>query len=357
MAPPAQKIKVGILGATGMVGQRFVQLLADHPWFEIAALGASERSAGSPYSVAAKAWKLDTPIPEHVASIVVSECKGEHFKHCRVVFSGLDSSVAGEIESEMAKAGLGVFSNSRNHRYDQYVPLVVPTVNDVHLDIITQQRNAEGLTKGFIVTNANCSSTGLCVPLKVLDDLFGLDLVMVTTMQAVSGAGYPGVPSIDIMGNVVPYISGEEEKMEMEPQKILGTFDNSGFKNASFKISAHCNRVPVIDGHTECVSVKLRKPATVDEVKAGFKNYVSEAQRMNLPSAPKVCIAVPEQPDRPQPRLDRGLGGGFTVSVGRVREDPIFDIKFVMLSHNTIIGAAGGAIMNAELACAKGYLD
>eukprot|EP00124_Ichthyophonus_hoferi_P000089 Ihof_evm9s3 gene=Ihof_evmTU9s3 len=289
-----EKIKVGILGATGMVGQRFVQLLDNHPWFEIAALGASERSAGTEYNIAAN-WKLDTPIPAHIGTMIVSACVASSFSHCKIVFSGLDNTVAGEIETEMAQSGLAVFSNSKNHRYDQYVPLVVPTVNADHLDVIAYQQKSENLSTGFIVTNANCSSTGLCVPLKVLDDVWGLECVMVTTMQAVSGAGYPGVSSMDILGNIVPHIGGEEEKMELEPLKILGNVSSAGFHDAQFKVSAHCNRVPVIDGHTECVSVKLRTKATPEEVVKAMEGYVCEAQRLKVPSAPIKCINISER--------------------------------------------------------------
>ncbi|KNC77121.1 aspartate-semialdehyde dehydrogenase [Sphaeroforma arctica JP610] len=351
-----QKIKVGVLGATGMVGQRFVQLLADHPWFELTALGASERSAGKPYVKAAVNWRQTSEIPSNIGSIMVSPCEPQHFDGCRLVFSGLDSSVAGEVETAFCKAGMAVFSNSRNHRYDQYVPLVVPTVNDDHLDIIPAQQKANGLTTGFIVTNANCSSTGLTVPLKVLDDAFGLEACMVTTMQAISGAGFPGVPSIDIIDNVVPYISGEEEKLEIEPKKILGSFDQNGFTDKDFKISAHCNRVAVSDGHLECLSVKLKGSPTTEEVITAMESYTCEAQRMGLPSAPKQCIVYNEKPDRPQPRLDRDAGKGYTVTVGRVRPCSLFDFKLTILSHNTILGAAGGALMNAELAKYKGLL-
>eukprot|EP01134_Creolimax_fragrantissima_P005076 CFRG5076T1 len=350
------KMKVGVLGATGMVGQRFVQLLADHPWFELVAMGASERSAGKKYSDAAVNWRQTSDIPANIAPIVVSACAPEHFKGCRLVFSGLDSSIAGEVETAFAKAGMAVFSNSRNHRYDQFVPLVVPTVNADHLDIIPKQQKAEGLTTGFIVTNANCSSTGLTVPLKVLHDAFGLEACLVTTMQAISGAGFPGVPAIDMIDNVVPYISGEEEKMEIEPRKILGGVSMEGFTDLDVKISAHCNRVAVSDGHVKCINVKLTKKATLEEVVAALENYTCEAQRMNLPSAPEKCIIIASKPDRPQPRLDRDAGKGYSVTVGRVRPCPLLDYKLTILSHNTIIGAAGGALMNAELAKYKGLL-
>ncbi|KAJ3300143.1 hypothetical protein HK104_004063 [Borealophlyctis nickersoniae] len=356
----SEKIAVGVLGATGTVGQRFIQLLESHPYFYVAAVGASERSAGKAYSDAAsKSWKQGTAIPSAVAKLTVQTCKPENFSSCRVIFSGLDSDVAGDIESAFLNAEFAVFSNAKNHRMNPIVPLMVPLVNAHHLDIVPHQRKQYNLKKGFMVTNANCSTTGLVVPLKALQDAFGpLSRVVVTTMQAISGAGYPGVPSLDILGNVVPFISGEEEKIETEAAKILGGLsdDASAFVNPpDMKVSASCNRVPVIDGHTESVFVEFaNRPApSVEQVVEALRGYVSEAQKIGAPSAPEHAIEIASFPDRPQPRLDLNAGNGNAVVVGRVRKCNIFDIKFTLLSHNTILGAAGSSIMNAEVAVAK----
>lgn len=353
-----EKLKVGILGATGAVGQRFIQLLEDHPWFEVHALGASERSAGLSYREAARSWKLETPIPPSVAAMKVLPCKASFFTACHLVFSGLDSSVAGDVEEEFVSNEIPVFSNAKNHRMDPDVPLVVPLVNGDHLDIIPLQQKKRGLKKGFLVCNANCSTTGLVVPLRPLEDLFGIQSMIVTTMQAISGAGYPGVSSMDIIDNVIPFISGEEDKIETEPLKILGHLNKQtvSFDPLSFGICASCNRVPVLDGHSEMVVVKLKRKPTLEELKAAISGYESEAQRLRLPSAPAQACVVLEEDDRPQPRMDRNRGRGFTVSVGRVRESPVLDFKLCLLSHNTILGAAGSAILNAEFAKVKGYL-
>ncbi|KAJ3048773.1 hypothetical protein HK097_010227 [Rhizophlyctis rosea] len=360
---PKEKIPVGILGATGTVGQRFIQLLDSHPYFVVAAVGASERSAGKLYSDAAsRSWKQITTIPAAVGSLTVQKCAPENFTSCRVIFSGLDSDVAGEIETAFLKAEFAVFSNAKNHRMDPVVPLMVPLVNAHHLDIIPHQRSLHNLQKGFLVTNANCSTTGLVVPLKALQDAFGpLSRVIVTTMQAISGAGYPGVPSLDILGNIVPYISGEEEKLEIEAAKILGGLSTNAtaFVEApDMKVSASCNRVPVIDGHTESVFVEFKnRPApSIEQVTEVLKSYVSEAQKIGAPTAPEHVIEVATLPDRPQPRLDINAGNGNAVVVGRVRECNIFDVKFTLLSHNTILGAAGSSILNAEVAVAKGLI-
>ncbi|MBU4444705.1 MAG: aspartate-semialdehyde dehydrogenase [Candidatus Marinimicrobia bacterium] len=343
------KIPVGILGATGSVGQKFIQLLENHPWFEITALGASERSAGKKYPEAVN-WFMTGPIPENISSMIVNECKPN--LNCKIIFSGLDSSVAGEIESEFARAGYIVVSNSRNHRFDPDVPLLIPEVNPDHLELIKQQN----FGKGCIVTNPNCSTIGLVLVLKPLADRFGIEAVNVTTMQALSGAGYPGVASLDIIDNVIPYIGSEEEKMESEPLKILGSLVNGEIVNCDMIISAQCNRVAVLDGHTECVSVKLKSPATEAEIIDAWKSFTAEPQKLDLPTAPLRPVYYYEQNNYPQPKLHRNIDKGMAVHIGRLRKDPILDYKFVVTSHNTIRGAAGGAILNAELMVKKEYI-
>jgi aspartate-semialdehyde dehydrogenase len=349
----AAKIKVAILGATGMVGQRFVQLLQDHPWFEISALAASERSIGKPYAEAVR-WKLDTPIPPRVRDLPVLEPKPDLEAH--IVFSGLDASVAGPIEEHFAQAGYVVISNSKNHRMDEDVPLVVPEINPEHLALIERQQARRGYRKGFIVTNPNCSATTLCLALAPLEQAFGIVSVVVTTLQAVSGAGYPGVPSLDIMGNVIPYIGEEEEKIERETRKIFGRLRDHAIELHPMKVSATATRVPVLDGHTESVSVQLRAPATLEEITDALRNYRSLPQQLRLPSAPEHPIVLQEEPDRPQPRLDVYREKGMATVVGRVRPCSILDWKFVILGHNTLRGAAGAAILNAELLKAQGFL-
>ncbi|ROT41714.1 aspartate-semialdehyde dehydrogenase [Sodiomyces alkalinus F11] len=352
----------GVLGCTGSVGQRFILLLSQHPSLKLVAVGASSRSAGKKYRDAAK-WKQASPIGPF-GDLVVRECKASEFADCDVVFSGLDSDVAGEIESEFLRANIPVFSNAKNHRRDPLVPLVVPTVNLSHFDLIPHQRKQFGLDKGFLACNSNCAVIGLVIPFAAIQARFGpVASASVVTLQAVSGAGYPGVPSLDILDNVVPYISGEEDKLETEAQKILGSLnpDATAVQEASsLQVSATCTRVPVLDGHTACVSLRFarRPPPSAEEVKDALRSYVSEAQTLGCPSAPEAAIHVFDEPDRPQPRLDRDLGRGYTVSVGRVREDEsgLFDLKFVALSHNTVIGAAGSSILNAEAAILKGYI-
>ncbi|KAK5169258.1 hypothetical protein LTR04_005942 [Oleoguttula sp. CCFEE 6159] len=353
--------KCGVLGATGSVGQRFILLLALHPHFTLHAVGASERSAGKKYKDAVK-WKQAFPMSKQLGELVVKQCRPEEFRDCDLVFSGLDSDVAGDVEMAFLKANLAVFSNAKNYRRDPLVPLVVPTVNLPHLDVLKHQRKHYGLDKGFLVCNSNCAVIGIVIPFAALLSKFGpINQVSVVTMQAVSGAGYPGVSSMDIIDNVVPFISGEEDKLETEAQKILGSVnaDVTGFEDQSLKISAACNRVPVLDGHTACVSLRFerRPPPSSEEVKQAMRDYVSDAQKLGCPSAPEHAIVVMEEPDRPQPRLDRETDRGYAVSVGRIREDEsgIFDIKFVALSHNTVIGAAGSSILNAEAAVLKGY--
>ena len=345
-----RKIKVGILGATGAVGQQFVRLLASHPWFEIAALAASERSAGRPYREAAQ-WIGSEPIPEGVAEMVVEET--EPGLDADVVFSGLDAKVAGEAERRFAEAGYAVVSNARNHRMEADVPLLIPEINPGHAALIRQQRWGGG---GFIVTNPNCSTVGLVCALAPLVEAFGVERVQVTTLQALSGAGYPGVSALDALGNVIPYIGGEEEKLKVEPLKLLGTLRDGRVEPASITISAQCNRVPVLNGHLECVSVGLGQAADVGAVREAIAGFESPIAPLGLPSAPAPFLHVFDEDHYPQPRRHAGLGGGMTVSVGRVRPCEVLDVKFVALSHNTIRGAAGGAVLNAELLVRQGFL-
>lgn len=343
-----EKIPVGILGATGMVGQKFVELLISHPWFEIAALAASERSQGKKYGEAMK-WMMASPLPSRISNMPVEACL-PHLP-CRVVFSGLDSSVAGEIEENFARAGCIVISNSRNHRMASDVPLLIPEINGSHLELVKSQRYAPGM----IVTNPNCSVIGLATALKPIIDLWGIEQAHVITMQAISGAGYPGVPSFDILDNVIPFISGEEEKVETEPLKILGSLKNGKIEPYQMKISAQCNRVAVMDGHMACVSLKLKNKAEAEEMIQAWKNFSAEPQALNLPLSPKNPIIYFDDDRHPQPKLHRLLDKGMAISVGRLRKCPLLDWKFVLLSHNTIRGAAGCALLNAELMAAKGY--
>ncbi len=345
--------KVGILGATGTVGQRMISLLDNHPWFTVTALAASENSAGKTYAEAC-AWQLDTPMPSWAAKMTVVKC--EPGLACDLVLSGLDNAVAGEIEDAFASAGYAVVSNAKNHRMEDDVPLVIPEVNPEHLAVINRQRKNRGWAKGFIVTNPNCSTVGLVCALKPLADAFGLRKVAVTTMQAISGAGYPGVPSLDILDNVIPYIGGEEEKIQTETQKLLGIFDGERFAPSSTVVSAQCNRVQVRDGHLECVSVELEKPATRERIISVWRSFVPTAAALHLPSLPVPFISYHEEDNRPQPRRDREAGRGMTIGIGRLRECPVLGWKFVVLSHNTIRGAAGAAIADAELLAAKGVL-
>ncbi len=346
------KIPVGILGATGVVGQRFIQLLENHPWFEVAWLAASERSEGKPYAEAAS-WRLATPIPARIAKMTVSPANPSGAP--KVIFAALDSGIAKVLEPQFAEAGCAVVSNSSAFRMQPDVPLCIPEVNAEHLKLIECQswRKKNG---GFMVTNPNCSATGLTMALAPLERAFGLDQVFVVTMQAVSGAGYPGVPSLDILGNVIPFISNEEEKMEEEPQKMLGRLQGSKLEPAGFRLSAHCNRVAVEDGHTESVSVKLKKPAGANEIVSAWREFRGSPQELRLPSAPEQPVIYMDNRDRPQPRLDRGMGAGMSTSVGRLRACPVLDWKFTVLSHNTIRGAAGAALLNAETLKAQGYL-
>ena len=334
--------KVGILGATGTVGQRFVQLLEHHPQFEITALAASDRSAGKPYAEAC-AWKLSGSIPEFAREITVQPI--EPPLDCEIVFSSLPSSVARETEEAFARAGYPVISNSSSYRMDEDVPLVIAEINHDHIRLIEVQKQKRGFSKGFIVTNPNCAVISIAPPLAALHKEFGVESAVVTTLQAVSGAGYPGVASLDIFDNVIPYIAGEEPKVETESQKILGKFTDDAIQHADFALSAQCFRVPVIDGHSASVRVNLKEKATLEDIVKAMAEFPS----LGLYSSPSRFIDVTDEPSRPQPRLDRDNGNGMTISVGRVFPDNIFDYRFVALSHNTVRGAAGSAILNAEL--------
>jgi len=346
------KLSVGILGATGIVGQRFIQMLEHHPWFEVSWLAASDRSEGRPYSEAAR-WRLKTAIPDRVAQMTVSPATPAGAP--KIIFAALDASIAKELEPQFAAAGCAVISNSSALRMQSDVPLVIPEVNADHIRLIETQpwRRASG---GFAVTNPNCSAIGLVLALAPLHQRFGLETVMAVTMQAVSGAGYPGVASLDILGNVIPYIAKEEEKMEEETQKLLGTLNGAGIIPAPFAMSAQCNRVAVEDGHTESVSIRLKKKAQPEEIIAAWNDFRAEPQQLRLPSAPDQPVIYLNAVDRPQPRMDVDSGGGMTTSVGRLRKCNVLDWKFTVLSHNTIRGAAGAALLNAELLKAKGYL-
>jgi len=346
------RIEVGILGATGMVGQEFVSFLQGHPWFDIKWLGASDRSAGKPYREATT-WRLGGVTPDSVRDMVVNECKPGNAP--RLVFSAMDASVATEIEQAFAHAGHVVVSNSRNHRMDADVPLLIPEVNPEHLKIIPLQQRRRGW-KGQIATNPNCSTIVLAMALAPLKQ-FGILRVAATTMQALSGAGYPGVPSLDINANVIPFISGEEEKMQRETQKILGDFTGDAILPLGAKVSAHCNRVPVVDGHMVATSVELQQKAPIAELIQAIEGYRSIPQERQLPSAPPRPLIYMTENDRPQPRRDVERERGMAVFVGRMRECPVLDYKFMALGHNTVRGAAGAAVLNAELMYSEGLLD
>ena len=347
-----QKIPVGILGATGIVGQRFVQMLEHHPWFEVAWLAASDRSEGKAYAEAAR-WKLKTPIPTKVGSMKVAPANPSGAP--KIIFAALDAAIAAEMEPRFAEAGCAVVTNSSALRMKADVPLVIPEVNPDHIKLVECQDWRRG-SGGFVVTNPNCSAIGLVMALAPLEQRFGIETVMAVTMQAVSGAGYPGVASLDILGNVIPYIPKEEEKMEEETRKLLGRLNGSGIVPASFAMSAQCNRVAVEDGHTESVSVKLKKQARAEEIVEAWNSFSGVPQKLKLPSAPERPLQYLSSVDRPQPRLDVDLGSGMTTGVGRLRPCGVLDWKFTVLSHNTIRGAAGAALLNAELLKAQGYL-
>jgi aspartate-semialdehyde dehydrogenase len=348
-----KKIPVGILGATGIVGQRFVQMLENHLWFEIAWLAASDRSEGKPYAEAAR-WRMKTTMPARIAGMTVSPATPQDAP--KVIFAALDSSIAAELEPQFAEAGCAVVTNSSALRMRPDVPLVIPEVNADHIKLIDNQvwRRQKG---GFAITNPNCSAIGLVMALAPLQKRFGIETVIAVTMQAVSGAGYPGVASLDILGNVIPYISKEEEKMEEETLKLLGTVNGTAIEPAAFGMSAHCNRVAVEDGHTESVSIKLKKKVSPEDIISAWTEFRGEPQSLRLPTAPEQPLRYVTAVDRPQPRFDVDAGAGMATTVGRLRPCSVLDWKFTVLSHNTIRGAAGAALLNAELLKVREYFD
>jgi aspartate-semialdehyde dehydrogenase len=346
------RIEVGVLGATGMVGQHFINFLQGHPWFDVKWLGASDRSAGKKYKDA-MTWHLSGGTPGPVADLTVEDCKPGNAP--RLLFSAMDASVATEIERAFAEAGHVIVSNSRNHRMERDVPLLVPEINADHLKLVPGQQRARGW-KGQIVTNPNCSTIVLTMALGPLKQ-FGITRVIATTMQAISGAGYPGVASMDIVGNVVPFIGGEEEKMQQETQKILGEFRGDHIEPLAAKVSAHCNRVAVVDGHTVTVSVEFSSTPSESDLRHAFDQFTALPQQRSLPSAPQRPVTYLEEANRPQPRKDALRDRGMATTVGRLRPCPVLNYKFVALSHNTIRGAAGAAVLNAELMHSEGMLD
>jgi aspartate-semialdehyde dehydrogenase len=351
--PPARRIPVAILGATGAVGQTFIRCLRDHPWFEITELAASERSAGKPYREATR-W-LEGQLPDALANRVVLPCDPAKLS-APIVFSALDAAAAGDLEPAFARSGALVLSNAKNFRMDPDVPLVIPEVNASHLALLETQRQSRGWSGG-IVTNANCAATVATVALAPLHEAFGVRQVFAVTMQAVSGAGYPGVPSLDILGNVIPYIGEEEPKIEREMPKMLGCMEGGALVPAPMRVSAHANRVPVEHGHTVCMSVRFEQSPSPEDALRVLAEWRGDPVVRGLPSAPERVLLVTDAPDRPQPRRDVGTGGGMTVVVGRVRSDPQLDLRLVALGHNTIRGAAGGSVLNAELLVATGVIS
>ena len=351
----SSQIPVAVLGATGSVGQRFVSLLDNHPWFKVVALAASDRSAGQKYSQAAR-WLLDVPMPEYARDMIVVPASTDCVD-AKIAFSALHTEIANEVEPQFAKAGAAVCSNASSYRRGEDVPLLLPEINADHIQLVKYQRKHRDWS-GCIVTNPNCTSTGLTIVLKALDNAFGVEKVIAVSLQALSGAGYPGVPSLDIMDNIIPNVAngGEEEKVEWEPRKMLGKLNVIKIDLADITFSAHTNRVAVIDGHTVCASVALKDSVEPEVATQALRDYVAPPSARELPSSPRPAIEVREEADRPQPRLDRLTGKGMTTVVGRVRRDPILDLKFVVLSHNTIRGAAGASIYNAELLVNEGLL-
>lgn len=350
-SPAARRIDVGLLGATGVVGQQFARLLDAHPWFRLTWLAASERSAGRRYAEAAT-WRLPTPMPDGVARLPVDECVPG--RGPMLVFSALDAAAAGEIEPAFARAGHIVVSNARNYRMDPLVPLLIPEVNPDHLGLVDRQRR-DRAWPGAIVTNPNCSTVVVAMVLAPLRQ-FGLRSALVTTLQAVSGAGYPGVASLDIVGNVIPAIAGEEEKIETETRKILGAIGGDAVEPHPVTVSAHTTRVPVVDGHTATISIALEQQPPPEEVVGALSAWRGRPQELRLPSAPAAPVVCTNASNRPQPRFDVDSGAGMTVTVGRVRACPLLGIKCVALGHNTVRGAAGAALLNAELMLAEGLL-
>jgi aspartate-semialdehyde dehydrogenase len=352
----SQTISVAVLGATGSVGQRFISLLDSHPLFKVTALAASDRSVGQPYAKACH-WILPEPMPAWARDMPVVPCAPEAVNPsgAQIVFSALPADLAKDLEPQFAKAGFAVCSNASSYRREADVPLLLPEINAEHIGLIRQQRQARGWS-GCILTNPNCTSTGLTVALKALQDAFGLKRVFAVSLQALSGAGYPGIPSVDIIDNIIPNIGGEEDKLEWEPRKMLGKLSSNGVELADVKFSAHTNRVAVIDGHLVCASVELGESVSPEAAMRALREYQAPAASRSLSSAPNPVIVVRDEADRPQPRLDRMTGKGMTTVVGRVRPDPLLHLKFVVLSHNTIRGAAGGSIYNAELLVAEKLL-
>lgn len=348
-----KKYRVGILGATGVVGQRFIQLLQDHPQFEVAALAASDRSQGKTYAEACT-WRLPGEMPAAVKQIQVQAPAPP--LDCDFVFSSLPGEIAKGAEEDFARAGYPVISNSSSHRMGADVPLLIPEVNPDHLELIDAQRVNRDYNRGYIVTNPNCSAIAIVIAIAPLHQKFGVTSCVVTTMQALSGAGYPGVPSLDATDNVIPFIGGEDEKVEIETRKLLGEVSQGAIIDAGMTVSAQCNRVNVTDGHTASIRVKLGRAATLEEIREALTLFTAEPQRLKLHSAPARPIVVRDEIDRPQPRLDRDAGNGMSVTVGRVMPDSVLDYRLVALGHNTIRGAAGAAVLNAELLVAKGYL-
>ncbi len=348
-----KKLEVGILGATGMVGQRFVSLLENHPWFELRWLAASDKSAGRKY-VEACNWRLRDPMPRRARDLMVYDCKPGGAP--QLLFASLDSKVAGNVEKEFALSGHIVVSNSGSHRMEPDIPLLIPEVNPDHLALVRVQRQQRGW-KGMIVTNPNCTTVGLVMSLAPLERAFGLEKVLMTSMQAVSGAGYPGVPALDILGNVIPHISGEEEKVERETKKLLGKLSDGRVQPGDFAVSAHCNRVLVEDGHMETISVALKSKPSIEDLLETWRKFRAVPQEQQLPSAPRHPVVVREEQDRPQPKFDVYAEGGMATIIGRVRACPVLQFKYTALSHNTIRGAAGAALLNAELMKSEGYLD
>ena len=346
----SEKIPVAILGATGTVGQKFVRLLAEHPWFEVAAVAASSASAGRTYEEVAR-WRETVPLPPAIGRMTVRECTG--ILPGRILFSALDAEVAGPIEQAFASAGAVVVTNARTHRMERDVPLLIPEVNGDHLSLIDCQRETRGW-KGSILANPNCSTAALALALAPLHRAFGIERLFVSTLQAVSGAGYPGVPSLDIVGNVIPYIGGEEEKIERETRKILGTLSNGAVEPAEFPVSVHTNRVAVVDGHMATVSVGFSRRVGPDDAMEALREFRGSQWVAGLPSSPIPPIEVDERVDRPQPRLDVDRGRGMAVTVGRVRPCPVLDLRMVVLGHNTVRGAAGQGVQIAELLVAEG---